>query len=210
MGLALALVLTGPMKDSFPPVPPAVYGLLFLLLAELVHGALFGLIGRMLLSSMHVAGTIIAFQTGLAAAQNFDPSQGNQTALVASMMTIFGVTMMVVLDLHLDIIRAAVYSYTLFPAGTIMPIDDFARVAIHYVSYSFLIGFQIALPFIIYAVVYNVGLGVVARLVPRIQVFFVSLPLNIMVGLSLVMVLLPSILLFYVDRFRMMLENYLG
>jgi len=210
LAAAFAVLLTPVVETTYPPMPPSGFGLAWLIFKELTIGMMLGMIGRMLMGALHVAGTIIAFQVGLAAAQNFDPSQGNQTALVASTMAIIGITMLVVSDMHHMIIRAAAHSYVVFSPVANLAVTDFTRLIIYYVGQSFNVGMHMAAPFMVYAVIYNTGLGLINRLVPRIQVFFISLPLNVLVGLLLLSVLLPSMMMLFLDHFGDMLQSYMG
>lgn len=207
--LTFALMLA-PVLTNLPSIPSNPYNLFGLAVMEIMIGSLLALTTRMLMTSTHVAGTIIAFQTGLAAAQTFDPAQGGQSAIISTFMTIVATTLIVAMDLHHIMIRAMVHSYQMFPVGEPIMITDFTRVIIYYVSASFQLGAQLSAPFLVYGVIYNTGLGLIARMVPKIQVFFVGMPINIYLGFILFMTLLPSMMLLFVDQYRDLLESFLG
>jgi len=197
------------LLDKVPPIPETLYGLLGIVLYEFLIGFMIALSARMLMSAAHTAGTVMAFQTGLAAAQSFDPSQGGQTAILSSFMTITAVTLLVITDVHHLLIFGIVNSYSTFPVAEALPVADFASVVLHFVSQSFVLAIQISAPFIAYAFIFNVGLGLMARLAPRIQVFFVAMPLNIYFGFTLFALLLPSIMWLFLDHFRELLVQFL-
>jgi flagellar biosynthetic protein FliR len=67
---------------------------------------------------------------------------------------------------------------------------------------SFVVGIQLAAPVLVFALVFNTGLGLVNRLVPQMQVFFVGLPIQVMVGLSVLAIALPAIMLWFLRYFR--------
>lgn len=208
--IVMSIAIYGAIERHVPPIPQAPFSLVYIFLFEAGVGAMIGLTTRLLLSAAHVAGTIAAFLTGLAAAQSFDPSLGGQSAILSTFMTLVAVTLLVVTDMHHLMLYGVVNSYSLFPSGEAFPIADFAGVVSYYVSASFDLGVRISAPFLVYAIIYNLGLGLIAKLAPRIQVFFVVMPLNIYLGFALFMVLIPSIMWLFLDHFRELLSQFLS
>lgn len=210
MGFVLTAVVYASVRSDLPPMPDSPIVVVALLVREFAIGAIMALATRILLTATHTAGTIIAFQTGLAAAQSFDPAQGSQSALVASFLTLVAITLIVVTDLHHIMILGMAHSYVKFPVGLGIPYTDFATVITQYVSGAFLLGAHLAAPFIAYAVIYNLGLGLVARLIPGFQVFFIGMPINLFMGFALMMILLGSIMQLFMERFEEHMVSFLG
>jgi flagellar biosynthetic protein FliR len=128
---------------------------------------------RLLMSAMHVAGTVIALQAGLASAMLFDPAQGGQSVVVSSALVFMGIMLVFVTDLHLLGLQAAFDSYTMFPPMQAPAFGDFATTATRMVSEGFALGMRMAAPFIVYGIVFNVALGLLNRLMPSLQIFFI-------------------------------------
>ncbi|MFC3050899.1 flagellar biosynthetic protein FliR [Kordiimonas pumila] len=208
--MALSLVIYPVVSKVLPPMPANVLVLAGLFIKELTIGLILGLTIRLLMSAIHVAGTIIAFQTGLAAAQTFDPSQGSQSVLVASFFNLLAIVLILVTNLHHMMLTGMVFSYQKFPVGEAIPVADFATITTQYVSSSFALGFQMAAPFIVYGMIYNLGLGLVARMVPGFQVFFIGMPINLFMGFALIMVLMGSIMKYFLQNFQSLLEAMIG
>jgi flagellar biosynthetic protein FliR len=206
----LSIVIYNTVGDQIIGLPAQVFPLAAIIVTEFMTGLVIGLMARMLMASTHVAGTVIAFQTGLASAQQFDPNQGGQSAIVSSFMTIIAITLIVVTDLHHLMILGLANSYTTFPMGQSLPYDDFASIAIYYVVQTFTLGIQLSAPFIIYALMYNIGLGLIARMMPQLQVFFIGMPANVFLGFTLLMVLIGSIMRLFQERFEAYLVQFLG
>lgn len=206
----LSLFLLPVVGPGIPPMPQSILVLAGLILLEIGIGLFVAFMVRLMTSALHVAGTIIAFQSGLAAAQGFDPLQGGQTALVGRFLTLFGVVLIFTLDLHLLIVRAMVHSYTLFPAGEIPFIGDVAASITEIVAGSFAMGLTLSAPFLVYGVVFNVALGLLARLMPQLPVFFVAMPANIFLSLIILMVILSAILMTFANYFENGLVRFLG
>ncbi|NVJ99148.1 MAG: flagellar biosynthetic protein FliR [Alphaproteobacteria bacterium] len=210
MGFLFSLVIYASVRSDLPPMPDNAFIVGSLLIREFVIGVIMGLATRILLTATHTAGTVIAFQTGLAAAQSFDPAQGSQSALVASFLTLVAITLIVVTDLHHLMILGMANSFVKFPVGLGLPYTDFATVITHYVSGAFLLGVHLAAPFIAYAVIYNLGLGLISRLIPGFQVFFIGMPINLFMGFTLTMILIGSIMQLFLERFEELLVSFLG
>lgn len=206
LSLSITLIIYGLIRESMPLIPNSPIELAMMITKEVLIGLMIGLSIRLLVTALHVAGTVIAMQTGLAMAQAFDPAQGGQSSLVATFMTLLGVVFVFVTDTHHILISAMHNSYTLFPIGLPLVLGDFAELITDTVANSFKLGIQIASPFIVYALVFNAGLGVVARLVPQIQVFFVAMPINIAMGFIILAVVIGAAMTWYIDYIRASLE----
>ena len=177
IALGVTLALAPVLAPSIPPMPDSPFALLLLIGGEIGIGLLIGGLARLMTSALHVAGTVIAFKSGLAYALTMDPSQGVQGALIASFLSILGVVVIFSLNLHFLMLRGVVDSYVLFVPGQLPPIGDFADLAVRVVAGSFALGIQLAAPFIVYAMIFNISLGVMARLMPSLPIFFVVMPL---------------------------------
>lgn len=207
---ALSVILYGLHGDKIPPIPAQMFQLFTLMLQELLVGSMLALTARILLSATHTAGTVIAFQTGLAAAQSFDPAQGSQSVIVASFVSLTAITMIVVTDLHHVMIEGFAHSYIKFPVGEEIPLEDFATIVVRFVADSFALGFQLAAPFIVYALIFNLSLGLIARMVQGFQVFFIGMPMNLFMGFVLMSLLIGALMQLFLDRFESHLLSFLG
>ncbi|MDE0781337.1 MAG: flagellar biosynthetic protein FliR [Alphaproteobacteria bacterium] len=204
--LAAAAVLTvaiSPLVIGTLPILPATpLELLMLILGELVVGVLIGAAARLMMSALHVAGTVIAFQSSLGFALFIDPTQGTQGALIAAFLSLLGLVLIFATGLHMMMIRALADSYVLFTPGQMPPVGDFAALAVRYVSSSFRIGIQIAAPFIVFGLVFYIGLGILARLLPQIQIFFIGIPLQIFLSLTIFGLVLAPMMIWFLDHFE--------
>ena len=169
--------------SQIPPEPSTPIGLLLLIVGELVIGLVMGGVLRLLLSSLHVAGTIIAQQSGLAAAQFFDPAQMTQGAITSTFMTLMGLTMIFVTDMHHLFIEGTFATYRLFPVGAVPDFGSISMLITDFVQQSFLLGFQMSAPFLVFGITFYMGIGLINRLMPQVQIFFVAMPLQIILPL---------------------------
>lgn len=210
MGAAIALVAYFPLKDLLPPMPETTWGIFWLIFKEFLIGIMLGTVVRFILSAAHVAGTISSFMTGLAAAQSFDPNQGGQSAIVSAFVSVSAIVMIFVTDLHHMMIVGLVNSYTKLPVGDAINFNDFAYIAVNQVVLCFKLGVQLASPFLLYGIVYNTCLGLISKLIPSFQVFFIGMPFNIYVGWLLFSILYGSMLMILLSRISDYLADLLG
>lgn len=207
--LALSLILYPLVNRMFPPLPTAMSAMVAALFGELLIGVAIGLAVRIIIGAIHFAGTAIAFQTGLAFAQNVDPAQGVQGSMFASFLSVLAVALVFATDLHHLMLAAIHDSYTLFRPGAGVPAGDFAQVAVDTLSKGFRVAIQIAAPFLAFGLIFYLGLGVLSRLIPQVHVFFLAMPANILLGFLLLMLLLSTLMLWYLKYFSAALQPYL-
>ncbi len=210
LAVLISMVLMPLVSDSYGTMPSSVSGIAWGVMSEIAVGFLIGSVARLLMSSLQVAGTIIAFQTGLAFAQNVDPTQGIQSALVGSFLSMLAVTMIFATDLHFVLIAAMRDSYVLFKPGAALPIGDFVEIAVGVVAGSFKLAVQIAAPFVVFGMTFYLALGILSKLMPQVQIFFVAMPANIMLGFALFAVLMGAMMMWFLTYFEESMSMFLA
>jgi len=180
---AISVVLAPVVEASVPALPDAPIALFLMLAAEIAVGIFIGLAARIALSAVQMAGMVIGFQTSLANAVAFDPSSAQQGVVTGAWLSMVALVLIFVTDLHHLMLQAVADSYVLFPPGGMPPVGDLADAVTRLVAASFRLGMQIAAPFLMFGFIFTLSLGLLARLMPQIQIFFVAMPLQIMLGL---------------------------
>jgi flagellar biosynthesis protein FliR len=194
VALVLAAVLL-PLHQAAYQIDLRSFGPLIALLGEeLFIGAMLGLTARLTIAGLQIAGNVIAQQLGLGFVTAVDPTQGQQSVIVGNFLTILGVTLIFATDLHHLVIAALDDSYKLFQPGEIPLLGDVAALTTRTVAAAFRIGIQLSAPFLVFGLLFNLGLGVLARLMPQMQVFFVGLPLSILLGFLILIVVLGAMM----------------
>ena len=204
LGLALLLSLTlfpvvGP---SLPTMPETMGALVGAILREIFIGLMIGAILKMFFSSLAIAGEIVSLQTTLGFAQTASPMEAQPTASLSTFLTLLGITLVFATNLHHMFITAIFGSYSLFEPGGAAPLGDAATLAIQTVGKSFALGVQLAAPVIVFALVFNIATGLIGRLMPQFQVFFVASPLSVIFGLSIFALSLGMLALVWIERYR--------
>jgi flagellar biosynthetic protein FliR len=210
LALAIALALTPTVQSAYPAVAPStITQLTLLILEEVTCGLLVGAMAAIIMSSLQVAGFLISSQIGLSYAQTIDPTQNTQGAVVGNFMTLLGVVALFATNMHHLAIGAIAGSYRLLPPGAALPVSDMAQLVIRLVSGSFALGFQLAAPFLVFGFAVYAGLGLLARLMPQLQIFFLAMPINILCGFVIMLVLLGSIITVFLNYYSTSMAVFL-
>lgn len=195
----LVLPMATPM---LPPLPSSAVGLFIAVASEATIGIFIGFMLQILLVSVHSAATTISFVSGFANSMVFDPISAEQSAIIVGFLGNIAVMTLFASGLHHLILLAAADSYTLFVPGQPLLFGDFSTVALQTLDRAFLVGVQLAAPFLVASVVFQVGLGIIARLMPQMNAFFVGLPAQLLLGLALFMVAIPPMTIAFLSFFR--------
>lgn len=206
IALMLTLVMLPIYRSNYPTVPMANFGpIAALLIQEVIVGAVLGLTARLTLSALEVAGATIANQMGLGFATAVDPNQGQQGILIGNLLSMLGIALIFATDMHHLAIGALDHSYALFKPGEFLPTSDVTQLMLTIVSSAFKIGVQLAAPFLVFGLLFNLGLGILARLMPQLQVFFLGLPISIMVGFAMLAAFIGAVMLGFLGHLETVL-----
>ena len=201
--LALALALTAvimPLHRNDYQIDMRAFGPVLMTLGqELLIGVVLGMLARLTIASLQIAGSVVAQQMGLGFVTAVDPTQGQQGAIVGNFLGVLGITLIFATDMHHLIIAALNDSYTVFRPGEIPILGDVANILTTTISGTFRIGVQISAPFVVIGLLFNLGLGVLSRLMPQLQVFFVGMPLSILAGLLLLLLVIGAMMMTFLD-----------
>lgn len=202
LAFALAFAFAvGPQIAPQLPAPPEPAGAALLLVAgEAVIGIMIGAAARLFLMSAAVAGQIIAYQTGLAIAQVFDATQGQSGALTSQFLNLTFITLLFVTNTHHLLLGAAASSYEIMPAGEPPMWGDAADWVLTLFADAFIIGVQISAPLVIFGLIFYLGIGVLSKLMPQAQLFFIAMPANILLGFAVLALSLGAGALVWLGR----------
>jgi flagellar biosynthesis protein FliR len=208
LSLAVAFVLMPAVTPMMPPVPQTVGLMLLRVFGEVVIGVYLGTMVMIVMSALNMAGTVIGYQTGLTNAFSFDPIAQQQSQLLTGFLSNLGLAAIFITNLHHLLFQAVFESYVLFPPGQPLMFGDFAQTLGHLVTDSFKIGAQFAAPLVVFGLVFYTGLGLLSRLVPQLQVFFVGMPVQVMIGMWLFMATMPVIVSLFLRYFETNIMRY--
>jgi flagellar biosynthesis protein FliR len=191
---ALAVAIAAaPTIAGMPQATPDAGRLIGAVLAEAANGALLGTLSRTLISGVLMAGQVISQNIGLtnifAVGLSIDESSTTGAALYAGILAVLFAA-----HGHHAILQSLVGSYGLLPPGQFPEIAASARAVVAAGLRAFRLAGQLALPFLLLALVFNVSLAAVNRAMPSMPVFMIASPALVVVGLYLLVATVPGLL----------------
>jgi flagellar biosynthetic protein FliR len=203
-----ALMLFPLIAPIAPAVPGSVSGVAGAVIKEVMIGLMIGAILRFFMSSLAAAGEIVSIQTTLAFSQTANPTQAQPSTTLGTFLGLMGIVLIMTTNLHHMFLSAIVRSYTVFPFHRPVMVAHAAQLAIQTVGKSFALGLQLAAPVVVFSLIFNIATGLIGRVMPQFQIFFVATPLMVLLGLSIFALSLGVIGMVWVDRYRELLALF--
>ena len=209
IALLFSFLLLPLIQNQLPLMPSSAITLTLMLMSEIIIGVFFGLIARTVLMALHVAGTLIAQQSSLAVASIFDPSSGGQSAVVSNLLSITAIALFFALNLHMMVLGAIVESYNVFAAGQFPITADLNMLEARLFADAFALGVLLAAPHIVFTLLFYLLGGLMMRLMPNFQVFFVTMAAHILISLFLLLAAIPVIMQIFMNFMQDQFANFI-
>lgn len=210
--LGFGILLTGLIIPNIQPVeniPVDLVSYSILLIKEVVVGLILGYISILTFNAIRIAGELIDIQMGFAMAAVFDPQNQTKITLMGQFMYLFQILLFLAVDGHHVLIMAISYSYTLIPVTGAIFKTTFVTAILKMFIEMFSLGIRMAAPFIIAFLICDIGLGIMARTVPQLNVFILSFPIKTGLGLVALAAVLP-VMTALVNNILSQMETQMG
>lgn len=210
LALLLALVLWPLVGGTLPALPPTLGGMAGWIIREVLTGLAIGAILRSFMTALTTAGEIVSVQTTLGFAQTANPLQAQPGSTLSAFLMLLGVTLIFATDTHHLFIAGLLGSYEAIAPAKPLIAADFAALAVRTLGQSFMLGVQLAAPVLVFALIFNLASGLVARVMPAFQVYFAAAPLSVILGLSIFALSLGVMGTVFIDRYRAAARVFAG
>lgn len=192
LGVALSIMITPLIQNqAVPPVDmSSVLGVLSIT-QEILIGITLGLTVKMIFLSIELGGNIIGNQMGLGFANFFDPINSSQVPVISQFIGMISMLLYLSIDGHLMMIQALTESFKIIPIGiNQIHLATFKNFPF-WGSEIFRLGLKLALPVIAVILMTNMGMAVLARSAPQLNIFVVGFAIFLLIGFALVHVMMP-------------------
>ncbi|MEW9804452.1 flagellar biosynthetic protein FliR [Mesorhizobium marinum] len=169
--------------------------------SELLIGLLIGLLARLYMLALQFIGAAIAMLIGYGGMSGPGIEDGEPQAALGAIISFSALLLLFVFDFHHEIIRALVASYKVAPLDVLFNPQSALVDVTDTLSESFLVVLRLGSPFVAYALLVNLTIGFVNKLVPQIPVYFISLPFVIAAGLVIFYFGVATLLSLFADGF---------
>ena len=210
VGIALAMtVVLYPAVDNLgtPPAPESIIMFAVAAVGELFIGWLIGFIAFISFAAITMAGKVMDMQVGFAVVNVVDPTSGQQIPLIGSFLYNLAVIILLVTNGHHMILAALVESFRALPLAGLEGNISIALVIANLTGGIFLTGMKIAMPITFAILLTNVGLGILSRTMPQMNIFVVGIPMQLMIGITVISMIMPFYVLFLDVLFNEMYGN---
>ncbi|MCG8072366.1 MAG: flagellar biosynthetic protein FliR [Candidatus Thiodiazotropha taylori] len=193
--LVLMMMIAFLVAPTLPEMPPAdvlSHSGMIIMLQQLLIGIMMGFILQMVFGALVFGGQVIAYSMGLGFASMVDPANGVQVPVVSQFYLILATLLFLVFNGHLHAIELVADSFVTMPVA----MDGISRNGlldlVAWGSRLFAGGMIIALPIVGAMLMVNMGMGVVMRAAPQLNIFSVGFPITMLLGFALIWVSLPN------------------
>ena len=184
--LFLSIAIFPLVQDRPIPEPKGLFDLSKFLMVDLTIGLGIAYISRLIFAAVQVAGTVVDFQMGFGVVNVIDPQTDTQVSVTAQLQNILAIFIFLATDAHHYIFQAIVDSFFVINPFEINFASVTPEYMLHLFSATFTTAVKISAPIMAILFFLSVGLGLVARTVPQMNVFIVGFPLQIGIGLLMV------------------------
>lgn len=150
---------------------------------ELLIGVILGFASRLLFEGIQMAGQLIGFQMGFSIVNIIDPVTSEQVSIIAEIQYLLAGLLFLAVDGHHLLLQAVSESYAVVPVLGFHMTGALTQSLVDLTRDMFVVAMKVSAPIIVALVFANIGLGLVARTVPQINIFIVGFPLQIAIGL---------------------------
>ncbi len=175
-----------------PSVIPFVVGIA----CEILIGVITGFLIRLIFTSIQLAGELAAFQMGFSVASVIDPMSSSQVPVISELIYMFAILIFLTTNAHHWVLRALVESFTLIPPFGFHSSGALMTRLTQAAGEMFVIAVKTGSPVIVSLLLVSLGLGLVGRTVPQMNVFMVATPVNILIGFLFLSLSLPMMMTF--------------
>lgn len=202
LAVGITLLLLPVIAPLVPAAPPDVWRTAAMVVAELLAGGVLGWLARLIALALPIAGQMISYMTGLSSVLQPDATLGSQASALSRLFGITAPVLILGTGLYRLPLVALAGSYQLVAPGSLLPTADATQAGVAAVGQCFALAMRLSAPFLFANTIWQVGLGLLGRLVPQLQVHLASLPGQILGGLLLLALLGVGLLDAWMDTAR--------
>jgi len=209
LAVLVSLVFFPIVASRAPSAPDGMWECVIMLVQELAVGLIIGFVGMLYFSAAKVAGELVSMQMGLRFATIALPGGDPRLAVLGALNYTVALVILLVMNGHHWFFQAILHSYRTVPIGEFVWTSLRSEKLLALFGNVFAVGFKLAAPAMAVLMLATVGIVVLARMVPQMNVFIVGLPVRIGVGLAMVGTTFPLLLYVFSKLFIQMRRDIL-
>ena len=205
--LMLSWMVYGVYNGETVVVPATLLGLSLKLVMELGLGFLFGTIMRFFFYVPDQAGELIDTQMGMSMARTYDATSQTQTTSTANLLNVMTLLLFFAANGHITLLRIMLTSGEIVPYGTVMLGRAAAERTVELFAECVILAVKLGLPILGAELLGQIGMGVLMKAIPQINVFSINIELKVLIGLFMLLFLIGPMGNFLLDMEQLMLDE---
>ncbi len=209
-GLTLVLsisAMSGIMAQQSAVLPVGILDLSIRILLEMALGFFFGMVMNFFFYIPQFAGTVIDTQMGMTMNQIYDPASQSNMSVTGVLLNALMTMLFFAANGHHTLLRIILTSGEVVPYGAAVFGEAAASAMLQVFIECTLLAVKLALPILAAEMLGQVGMGVLMKVIPQINVFAINIELKIIIGLGLLLTLLSPISEYLLEAEREMLRS---
>jgi flagellar biosynthetic protein FliR len=190
LGVMLSLIIA-PTIPVVPALDPMSLGGVLILVQQMLIGLAMGFAMRIAFACVELAGDLAGLTMGLGFATFFDPQTQGRSIAISQFLSLVTIMMYLALNVHLSLLSALADSFTSMPITDLPMSTRLFEQITAWGGKIFSAGVQLALPIVAAMLITNVGLSVLARSAPQLNLFGIGFPITLTVGFAMLAIVVP-------------------
>ncbi len=179
---------------TVPDISFEPFTYILMIIYQLFTGIIMGYTAYIIVSAAQFAGQMLDIQMGLSVAASYDPISGSSINMIMRLKFYLALTLFLIFNGHHKLVEIIFNSFKVIPITGFNYNGDVMHQLIVMTSQIFYLGVQLASPAMAALFTTQIGLGMLARVAPQMNVFMLSFPLNIAIGITVLVAALPLII----------------
>ncbi len=180
--ISLSVMLFPVIRQNIKPLPLELASLASVIIGELIYGILFALSMLLIISAFQLAGELIGFEMGFGFAQTADPQTGARFTVLSVWTQLLASMVFLSINGHHMILKILVESFKTIPVGSFALDSGLFTKMLLFSGMLFILAVKLAAPVLAVLMLTQVGLGLMSKFAPQINILATSFPLTITVG----------------------------
>jgi flagellar biosynthetic protein FliR len=212
IGLALLISIMAIPVASLPESSGliTIYDYFVMAVKEVLIGLILGYVSGLFMNALYVAGQLMDVPMGFGMVNVLDPRMEFQVPLMGKFLYLLAILVFLAADGHLIFLAAFFESFDVLPIGTLAYSEGLVAHIVNAFYQAFVFGFRMGFPIVAVLFLVEVGLGIISRSMPQLNVFMLGFPIRIAIGLAGVMIAIPLFVWVSKQMFQTMYEFMFG
>jgi flagellar biosynthesis protein FliR len=208
LGVVLALLLLPVIGQSLPMPSGTIIDFLLLGIRETLCGLLLGFAGNFLFYSVEMAGQLIGFQAGFSVVSSIDPNTEMESTVLTQVYNLIALVVFLTFDGHHMMIRAIADSFSIIPVGKLTLDGRLTEWSLAAGKQVLGDGIRMAAPLMVTLLLTDVGLGILVRVAPTLNIFIIGFPMKIAITLVMISITLGAVVSIFGVEYANMVKGF--